>query len=305
VFALSSSWNAFKYENAKEIFNEIISLGFNQIELSFNLTKDIVKGIKEILKTGKIKITGLHNFCPIPDGLTRKEALPDCYSIASVDEEARKKAVFYTKRTIDTAYELNAPAIVMHCGRVELEDKTRQLINLFRQGKKDSIEFTRLKDQAISERQEKKDKHFQQALRSLDELNKHAEIRQIKIGVETRFYFREIPSLDETISIFEKFAGSQLYYWHDTGHGQVIEELGFAKHIDYLNNLSQYLLGLHLHDIKGCQDHMPPGTGDFDFSILRPFLKERLIKVIEAHRPATGKQVIDSREFLKEKLYGN
>lgn len=303
--SLSTAWNAIAHDNGKEIIREVKDLGFKTVELSFNLTERIVRDIIRLSQEKQISVSSLHNYCPIPEGLSRQEALPDCYSLASLDPDERRKALRYAKISIDTASSLNAEAVVLHCGRVEIPDRTRELCAFYHNDSALSSQAAlRLKDEMRREREEKISGHLDAALMSLEELADYARGLKVKLGIENRFYFREIPSFEETAKILERFQGAGVFYWHDTGHAQLWENLGFLKHRDYLERYQQHLLGWHLHDIKGTKDHLAPGSGDFDFSLLEPYMKKGAIKTLEAHYPAQAREIVRARELL-EGLYGS
>lgn len=302
--SLSTSWNAFRYRDARKLLFEIEKLGFKEVELSFNLTTSIIGQIEKEIVANRIKVTSIHNYCPIPEEFSRAQALPDCFSVASLDEKQRQLAVKYTKRTINTAKSLGAKTVVLHCGRVEIPDRTRKLINLHNLGQSKSKAFKELKREITKERFAQAKPFLYNALRSLEELNSYAKKSGILLGIENRFYYREIPSFNEIGVILKEFRNSNIYYWHDTGHAQLMENLGFCRHIDYLNAYGKKLLGIHIHDIQGCQDHLAPLRGELNFLKLRPFLKNETIKVIEAHYPATANDLIKAKEFLEGAFHG-
>lgn len=301
--AISTSWNAYRHDRGEDLIFEIKQLGFEAVELSFNLDPGMVEGIAGSARKCNIRITSLHNFCPIPEGLERGRALPDHYSMASLDEEERLKAVKYSRRSIETAERLGAKAVVLHCGRVEVCDHTRELIDIYERGGRDSPEFSGLQSRMIEERARSSGKHINQALKSVKELNAYASAKGILLGIETRFYYREIPNIDEIGIILNGAGCSQLGYWHDTGHAQLMENLGFLKHADFLERYGSRLIGVHLHGISGCRDHLAPVRGGVDFPMLGTYLNKNTLEVIEAHHPASAEELVQSR-ILIGNIYG-
>lgn len=297
--AISTSWNSFIHTQGIKIIEEIKTLSFKEIELNFSLTSQILDEIASTVKDSDIKIVSLHNFCPIPEGLDRLKALPDYYSLASLDGDERKKAIQQTKLTIDTAAKLGAKAVVLHCGRIDIPDDTKKLIYLHRQGLKDSKDYKETLEKMFKNRSRYALKHFSHTLKSLDILNKYAQEKDVYLGIENRFYYYEIPSLEEIGKILTKFKGSSIKYWHDTGHAQVQENLGILKHLEFMELYKDDLLGIHLHDVKDTYDHLAPSKGEFDFRLISSYIKKETIKVMEAHQPATASDISEAKFYLE------
>lgn len=297
--ALSTAWNSAKHKTGAVIIREIRALDFKNIELGFNLTDKMARDIAELARNSGIKIPSLHNYCPIPEKLTRKKALPDCFSLASLNKPERKLAVYYTKRSINTAGGLDAKAVILHCGRVEMIDPTRQMISYYNSGKWHGSFAVKFKQDIYQARKEKIKGHLSKLLKSLDELAEYAQKQKVKLGIENRFYYREIPSLEEIGIILNRFKGGIVFYWHDTGHAKLWENLGFLKHLDYLNNYSSRLAGMHLHDIRGTQDHKAPLKGELDFKIFKKYIKPNTLLTMEVHSPATGQEIAQAKKYLE------
>ena len=277
--------------------DEIKSLGFKSIELNFALTETQVEEFGRLKDSGYITISSTHNFCPLPDGVKPKDASPEYYSLSSLDTEERTRAVHYTKKSMDFVKRLGAQALVVHLGRVEVEDRTKRLFVL--RGEK---AFRAAKEAMLRERAEKAKPFVDAALESLGELLEYADRIDVNIALENRYYIKELPSLEELIMILDKFESKHLFYWHDTGHAMIYENLAIVKYEEYLEALASRLIGVHLHDIILFDDHRAPGCGEFDFRRLRPYLKDETIRVIETHRQATAEEVRASVAYMRKAL---
>jgi sugar phosphate isomerase/epimerase len=299
MYSLSTAWNSSKHNNGYDLVREIKAIGFDTIELSCALPEKIVNDILALKESFEIEVSSLHNMCPLPKDIGIDEASPDYYSLASPDEKERRLAMEVAKNTIDHAKRFGARAVVLHSGRVQIKDRTRDLEGVFA----DKQKFAILKADMIKERAQKKNGYLDNLIKSLGELIGHAEKTGIYIGIENRFYYREIPSIEELEAIFTAFKSNYMGYWHDVGHGEVFERLGLCRHKDYLDKFAHRLIGVHLHDIIGLtDDHQAPGHGTFDFELIKPYIRKDTIKVIESHQPATAADIRHGLEYLTKIL---
>ncbi|MBI4974633.1 MAG: sugar phosphate isomerase/epimerase [Candidatus Omnitrophica bacterium] len=299
MLSLSTSWNSSKHTNGFDLIKEIKDIGFDTVELNFSLTKAMADDILSLKGRSEIKISSLHNICPLPDEIEPDEASPDYYSLASPDEEERRLAVEVTKNTILYAKKFDAKAVILHTGRVQIKDKTKDLASSI----DDENRYKALKEEMMRERKKAEDGYLDNAIVSLEELTQYAKEMNVALAIENRYYYREIPTSEELERIFKIFKKGSLFYWHDAVHAEVFERLGLVRHKDLLDKFSNRLLGVHLHDIIGpINDHRPPGFGTFDFNLIKPYIKEDTIKVIEAHQPATADEICRSVEYLTKIL---
>ena len=108
----------------------------------------------------------------------------------------------------------------------------------------------------------------------------------MRLGLENRYHYHELPGIDDFALLFREFDGAPLGYWHDTGHAHANEVLSLCSAVDLLKRYGSKLLGCHLHDARGLDDHLPPGRGQIDFPALGAFLSPTTLQVIEL-RPGT------------------
>jgi len=299
MFSLSTSWNSSFHNNGYDLVDEIRRIGFDTIELNFALTENIVNDIFALSQKKTIKVSSLHNMCPLPKEIAPDEASPDYYSLASPNEAERALAVKAAKNTIACANKFGAKAVILHAGRVEIKDRIRDLVRLI----DDRVRFDAYRTDMMNERIAKGKGYLDNVMKSLDELIPYATGMNVALGIENRYYYREIPIENEFEIIFNNFKPGSLYYWHDVGHAEVFERLGLGRHRDLLHKFSSRLIGVHLHDIIGAvRDHRAPGFGTFDFKMLKPYLKDETIKVVEVHQPATGDEIRKGAEYLAKIL---
>jgi sugar phosphate isomerase/epimerase len=297
MLGISTVWKSGELKDGQKLMECLAGLGFKDIELEYRISGDTFKQIKQFLNRAKdLKIVSIHNFFPVPDILETGGA--DVFHFSSEDREERSLAVKYAVKTIQIASELGARAVVVHLGRVQM-DAQKEFFDLYDAGKIGSEEYERVLEEFKVQRDSRKGKGLDMMLLSMDKVQEAAERYGVDVGIENRYDFRECPNFEEMAVIFEKFGGGRIGYWHDVGHAKVQENLGITGTKELLDAYGKYLVGVHLHDVKGYSDHHVPGIGEVDFDLLKTYLKKDTIKILEIHPRETEKDLMDGVDFLK------
>lgn len=286
------------------MLKEIRDLGFEYAELSHGIRMSLVPGILESVEAGDIRISTLHNFCPLPMGLNYPA--PNIFKFSSEERSERNQARKYTQKTIDMAQRVGARLVVLHSGEVDLRgffgsiDYMEKLEALVAASQRESEKYTRLVQEVEQKRQKRREPAVGLALALIREMAEYAGERQILLGIENREAVEEIP-FDHEIDFFLSELPANVRYWHDTGHAQIKENLGFIPaHAMHLENLAGRLAGLHVHDVQPPgTDHCPPGSGMIDFPALAPFVRPDHIKVLELNPAVPAEDVTRGFAFLR------
>jgi sugar phosphate isomerase/epimerase len=280
MYSLSTCWNSHRHTDGRAMLREIREMGFEYAELSHGIRISLLPGIFEAVDAGEIKISTLHNFCPLPIGVDR--AAPNLYKFSSEDRRERDSAFKHTLKTLETAVRVNARLVVLHTGTVEMKDYTDKLIDMVGAGKKDTPKYQKLCQEASDVREKKKAQYMDNAYESIRRIVDEAKPRGIKLGIENREALEEIPFESDFDFFFKEFRDPTIVYWHDTGHAQIKENLGFISHRLHLEAMRERLYGFHVHDVEfPGRDHRPPGKGMIDWEGLKPLVQPGHLKVFE------------------------
>lgn len=280
MYSLSTCWNSHRHTDGRAMLREIRDLGFEYAELSHGIRISLLPGIFEAVEAGEIKISSLHNFCPLPMGVDR--AAPNIYKFSSEDRRERESAFKHTVKTLDTAVRVKAKLVVLHTGCVDMKDYTDTLVDMVGEGKKDTPKFEKLCREVREVREKKKGRYMENALESIRRVVDEAKPRGIKLGIENREALEEIPFESDYAMFMSELRDPTIVYWHDTGHAQIKENLGFINHKTHLESMQARLYGFHVHDVEfPGRDHRPPGKGTIDWEALKPLVKPEHLKVFE------------------------
>jgi sugar phosphate isomerase/epimerase len=280
------------------MLREIRELGFEFAELSHGIRMSLVPGILDAVDAGEIKISTLHNFCPLPLGVNHPA--PNLDRGTATDSRERDSAFRHTLRTLETASRVNAQLVVLHMGSVDMFDYTEKLIDLLGEDRKGTTKYEKLCAEVIQKREQRKERHLELGYELLGRIAGQAAKFNLKLGIENREALEEIPFETDFSIFFKQFPDSRIGYWHDTGHAQIKANLGFIDHAMHLGSLADRLHGFHIHDVRfPAADHCPPGVGMIDFAALKPFVKPEHIKVFELHPAVPVEDVKRGVAYLK------
>ena len=284
------------------MLREIRALGFDTAELSHGIRISLLPGIIEAVEAGEMKISSLHNFCPLPMGVNH--AAPNLFVFSSTDPRERENAWRHTVKTIETAARFKAPVVVLHMGRIEMKDYTDKLLEMIQRNQQETPKYSALCEEVMEKREKKKERNVENSRAMLERIATLAEQHGVKLGIENRQALEEIP-IDSDFDLFMRnFNPASVGYWHDCGHAQIKQHLGFIDHRLHLKSMESRLIGFHVHDVEfPGRDHRSPGTGSVNFEALKSMVKPEHIKVFEFSPSLTPEEASSGVAFIK-RLWG-
>src|SRR3954469_2810604 len=200
MIAFSTCWNSGRHTCGDEMLREIQALGFNLIELGHGIPISLMPGIQKMFDAGEVHFSSVHNFCPLPVELM--SASSDCYQFSAAGKSERNRAVKQTLQTLDFAERLNAPFVVLHCGSIAMNPITDELIALAQNGKLLSRKYVRKKIEAVRKREREAPEYLTRVKECLKPIAERAAEKNIRLGIEGRRGYEEIPSEREVPQIF-------------------------------------------------------------------------------------------------------
>ncbi|BCU77544.1 hypothetical protein llg_22590 [Luteolibacter sp. LG18] len=256
------------------MIEEIVALGFRNIELSHGMTIAKLPGIRKAYARGLFTCSGVHNYFPSPVEVMIDA--PDAYEYTSHRPADRQRAMDMTLKTLELAAEFEARYVVLHMGSVPLKSAkwTKPLTASVEAGHQLTPEYAREKIAFVKKREKIAPLYYQRATEALATLAERAAELGVKLAVESRSRFEDMPTEREMVRLQEAFADHPAVgYWHDFGHVQLKHNLGLLDHGQWLERISPHLIGGHVHDVQWpARDHRTPFTGTLDYTdLLRHF----------------------------------
>ncbi|MBU0478778.1 sugar phosphate isomerase/epimerase [bacterium] len=280
--------------NLDEFFKRSTGIGFGTFEIGVSSSRVSKKDILNCQRRLNLKVASVHNI------FTDKPVDPENKRgdfLASADEKKREETIELTLETAKFAKSLGARVVVLHAGYIEDKDLKESYRDFKKRWSEGSTHLQVLREHLLEMRTRYAYEYVERVIRSLKTLCQRD--RETLFCLEPRVNFYEIPSLKEMEGIFNRIKEYNLCYWHDTGHCQVQENMGLSRQEDWLKTFREKMVGIHLHDVRCLEDHLLPGLGDMDFSLVRKYLSKKTIKIVEVGGNVSGEDLKESLNFLK------
>ena len=140
--------------------------------------------------------------------------------------------------------------------------------------------------------------HISQVLKSLEEVIAFAHGSGVALALENRNRYYDIPLPDE-LGLFLGLSDDRYYgFQFDIGHAYNQDALGTVPFNVWTERFRERLIGVHLHDVIGIQDHQVPGMGDVDFRRIAPYITDGVLCTLEIGPDASLEEIAAGLEVL-------
>jgi sugar phosphate isomerase/epimerase len=293
--SFSTMWANKKFPALDDFFIAARQMGFARVELNHQINSAMLTGIE----LDHYQFSSVHEPCPAD--ISTEMLKERDWLVSSPDEECRRQGVASIKRSIDLAQALGAGIVVMHSGIIQVDGSLENNLRaLFEAGQVHSQGYLEIKNRLADIRDARAGVCLESVKKSLMELLEYAGRFGVRLGLENRYHYFDIPSLDEMGFLLGLAGPDQLGFVYDTGHAQALDRLGFYPHEEWLKRYASRMIGAHLHDAIGITDHLAPGLGEVDFDMVATYLPEDAFRTCEFQVVNTTEQVKAGLKFLVE-----
>ncbi len=298
-FAVSTHWNAWRHTDGRALAEEILSAGADRLELGYDLRLDLVPGLQSMIDEQAITIDSVHHICPVPVGVPRGH--PELWTPASPDRDERRQACEYLVKTAEFAASVKAKVVVAHAGNIKMKRLSRECFRMLEENRQFTPRYEKLKLKLLTSRDKKARKQIEFLHESLDYVLPHYQRLGIHLGLEILPTWEAVPTEVEFEDLFRRYPDTPLRYWHDIGHSQIRENLGFINSQKWLEKLRPHLAGMHIHDVRyPAQDHVTPGRGSVHFERFQSAAVSDIVRVLELAQKAAPEDVTASIAHLRQ-----
>lgn len=297
IFSLTTRWNARRHETGESMIEEILGLGFDHVELGFDLTPNLVPGACAMIKAGRVKADSVHAFCPLPPVTF---VTPEPFTLSASDPTVRANAIHYLENTIRFAAEIGARVVVAHAGNVEIKPLTPKLVELVQAGRQYDAEYEQLRMKLLINREKAVTQQLGFLYAGIERLLPLLESTGRILAFEILPTWEAIPSEVETEKLMAHFNSPWLRCWHDLGHGQIRENLGLTSHARWVKRLRPWLAGMHIHDVTPPNgDHVMPPAGTLKFPLFRDVAQDDIIRVLEPSAAVKPEAIVEGLRLIR------
>ncbi len=287
------------------MITEILELGVSDIELSHGMTIAKLPGIRNAFNGGAFRCCGVHNYFPSPTEVMIDA--PDAYEFTSHRTFDRDRALKMTLKSLEVAAEFNAEYLVLHMGsvpRMPHRKWTGKLTEMVREGLEPKPKMEKLRQKCIRKRSRVGALYFQRAIESLELIAEKAAELKVKLAIESRSRYEDVPTEDEMILLQEHFSENEwVGYWHDFGHVQLKHNIGLLEHEAWLKTMQPHLIGAHVHDVTWPdRDHRVPFTGTLNYDCLLKMMEPRTPHVWELSPRRKTDEILLALQCWREKF---
>ncbi len=291
--ALSTMWAKNNFAALNDFFLAAENLGFSKVELNHQMNSEMLGGVD----LGRQPIGSIHEPCPADismDTLKQRDWL-----ISSPDEERRRQGVAAVKRSIELADRLSVRTVVLHCGQVSLDlSDEKKLRDLHKAGLAETGGYAETKGLMLEKRLRHIGPCLESAGKSLKELLEFAGRFHVRLGLENRYHYFDLPNQDEMEILLALAGPDRIGFIYDVGHAAAMDRMGFFPGEIWLKRFSHRIIGTHLHDVIGLVDHQAPGLGDVDFRMVASYLPRDAFRTLEVLHSNTPEQIKAGMKIL-------